>query len=86
MKHINAGVLNGFFDQVFSLQGIAALCYMLDEHGKSQRWQRLVFVAGYFFLGSMAVMVGIFDQAMDFAHRREKLDEEENPFDPRRSA
>lgn len=79
-------VFNGVFDQVFSLQGIAALCYMLDEHGKSQRWQRLVFVAGYFFLGSMAVMVGIFDQAMDFAHRREKLDEEENPFDPRRSA
>ena len=78
-------VFNGVFDQVFSLQGIAALCYMLDEHGKSQRWQRLVFVAGYFLLGSMAVMVGIFDQAMDFAHRREKLDEEENPFDPRRN-
>lgn len=79
-------VFNGVFDQIFSLQGIAAICYMLDEHGKSARWQRLVFLVGYFFLGSMAVMVGILDQAVDFAHRREKLDELENPFDPRRNA
>lgn len=79
-------VFNGVFDQIFSLQGIAALCYLLDERGKSKRWQRLVFIVGYFFLGSMAVIVGIMDQAVDFAHRREKLDEEENPFDPRRSA
>ena len=78
-------VFNGVFDQVFSLQGIAALCYMLDEHGKSPKWQRLVFVVGYFLMGSFAVMIGIADQAMDFAHRREKLDEQENPFDPRRS-
>lgn len=79
-------VFNGVFDQIFSLQGIAAICYMLDEHEKSARWQRLVFLVGYFFLGSMAVMVGILDQAVDFAHRREKLDELENPFDPRRNA
>ncbi|MBQ8619802.1 MAG: DUF2232 domain-containing protein [Clostridia bacterium] len=79
-------VFNGVFDQIFSLQGIAALCYMLDERGKSRRWQRLVFIVGYFLLGQMAVVVGILDQAVDFAHRREKLDEEENPFDPRRSA
>lgn len=79
-------VFSGVFDQIFSLQGIAALCYMLDERGKSRRWQRLVFIVGYFLLGNIAVMVGIFDQAIDFAHRREKLDEEENPFDPRRSA
>lgn len=77
-------VFNGVFDQIFSLQGIAAVCYMLDEHGKSPRWQRLVFIVGYFLLGSAAVLVGISDQAMDFAHRREKLDEQENPFDPRR--
>jgi len=77
-------VFNGVFDQVFSLQGIAAVCYMLDEHGKSSRWQRLVFVIGYFLMGSFAVMVGILDQAADFAHRREKLDEMENPFDPRK--
>lgn len=79
-------VFNGVFDQIFSLQGIAAVCYMLDERGKSPRWQRLVFVVGYFLLGSFTVMVGILDQAADFAHRREKLDEMENPFDPRRSA
>ena len=77
-------VFNGVFDQVFSLQGIAAVCYMLDERGKSPRWQRLVFAIGYFLLGSFAVLVGILDQAADFAHRREKLDEMENPFDPRR--
>ena len=79
-------VFNGVFDQVFSLQGIAAVCYMLDEHGKSPRWQRLVFVVGYFLMGSFSVMIGILDQAADFAHRREKLDEMENPFDPRRNA
>ncbi|MBR5301454.1 MAG: DUF2232 domain-containing protein [Clostridia bacterium] len=77
-------VFNGVFDQIFSLQGIAAVCYMLDERGKSPKWQRLVFVVGYFLLGSFTVMVGILDQAADFAHRREKLDEMENPFDPRR--
>ena len=79
-------VFSGVFDQIFALQGIAAICYMLDERGKSPRWQRLVFVVGYLFLNSVAVMVGVLDQAADFAHRREKLDEEENPFDPRRSA
>lgn len=79
-------VFSGVFDQIFALQGIAALCYLLDEHGKSRKWQRLVFIAGYFLLRSMAVMIGIFDQAVDFAHRREKLDELENPFDPRRGA
>ena len=78
-------VFNGVFDQIFALQGIAALCYMLMERGKSPKWQRLIFVVGYFLLGSMMVLVGILDQAADFAHRREKLDEEENPFDPRRS-
>lgn len=78
-------VFNGVFNQVFSLQGIAALCYMLDERGKSSKWQRLVFVIGYFLLGRLMVMMGILDQAADFAHRREKLDEQENPFDPRRS-
>ncbi|MBR4040410.1 MAG: DUF2232 domain-containing protein [Clostridia bacterium] len=79
-------VFNGVFDQIFALQGVAALCYMLDERGKSITWQWLVFAAGYFFLNSMAVVVGIFDQSMDFAHRREKLNEQENPFDPRRGA
>jgi len=77
-------VFSGVFDQIFAIQGVAAICYLLDEHGKSSKWQRLVFVVGYFMLNSMAVMIGIFDQAIDFAHRREKLDAQENPFDPRR--
>ena len=79
-------VFSGVFNKVFALQGIAAICYMLAKRGKSVMWQRVVFVAGYFFLGSFAVMIGILDQAADFSHRREELEKEENPFDPRRSA
>lgn len=79
-------VFSGVFNKVFALQGIAALCYMLDKHGKSGLWQGLVFILGYFFLGSFAVMIGIFDQMMDFSHRRVELEEQENPFDPRRNA
>ena len=79
-------VFSGVFNKVFAIQGIAAVCYMLDKHGKSAVWQGVVFIAGYFFLGSFAVMVGIFDQAMDFSHRREELDKDQNPFDPRRGA
>ena len=77
-------VFSGVFNKVFAIQGIAAVCYMLDKHGKSAAWQGAVFIAGYFFLGSFAVMVGIFDQAADFSHRREELDKDQNPFDPRR--
>ncbi len=79
-------VFSGVFNKVFALQGIAAVCYLLDEHSKPKAWQVVVFVAGYFFLGTFAVMVGILDQAMDFSHRREVLDREQNPFDPRRGA
>lgn len=79
-------VFSGVFNKVFALQGIAAVCYLLDKRGKSRGWQGAVFVAGYFFLGSLAVMLGIFDQAADFSHRREELDKEENRFDPRRGA
>ena len=79
-------VFSGVFNKVFALQGIAAVCYMLDKRGKSRGWQGAVFIAGYFFLGSLAVMIGILDQAADFSHRREELDKEENRFDPRRGA
>ena len=79
-------VFSGVFDRVFSLQGIAAVCYLLEEKKKSVWLKRIVFVFGFFFLGSIAMTVGIFDQAMDFAHRRQKLDELENPFDPRHGA
>ena len=79
-------VFSGVFDRVFALQGIAAVCYLLEEKKKPAIFKKIVFIAGYFFLGSIAMTVGIFDQAMDFAHRREKLDELENPFDPRHGA
>lgn len=76
-------VFSGVFDRVFALQGIAAFCYMLKKHGKSTKWQAVVFVIGYFFLCTPAMIMGIADQAMDFTHRREELDKLENPFDPR---
>lgn len=77
-------VFSGVFNQVFSLQGIASLCYLVHKRGKSARWQALIFAAGYFLVGTVAVMIGISDQAMDFTHRREELDKLENRFDPRR--
>lgn len=76
-------VFSGVFNQLFALQGIAALCYLLHDKGKRSFWQVLVFIAGYTLLRSLAVMIGILDQMMDFTHRRAKLDEQENPFDPR---
>lgn len=79
-------VFSGVFNKVFALQGVAAIGYLLHKRGKSAVWQGAVFIAGYFFLGSLAVMIGIFDQAADFSHRREELDKEENRFDPRRGA
>jgi len=79
-------VFSGVFDRVFALQGIAALCYLMEERKKPAVFQKIVFMAGYFFLGGIAMTVGIFDQAIDFAHRREKLDKLENPFDPRHGA
>ena len=76
-------VFSGIFDQVFALQGIAAICYLLHSKGKKGFLKGLVFVLGYTLLRSPAVMVGIFDQIVDFTHRREKLEKDENPFDPR---
>ena len=76
-------VFSGVFDRVFALQGIAAVCYLLKKRGKSVKWQAVVFVIGYFFMGTAAMIIGIADQSMDFTHRRKELDELENPFDPR---
>ena len=76
-------VFSGVFDRVFALQGIAAVCYMMKKHGRSVKWQAAVFIIGYFFLGTAAMLLGIADQAMDFTHRRKELDKLENPFDPR---
>jgi len=77
-------VFSGVFDQVFALQGVAMMCYVLNQRGKGIIWQGAAFVLGYFFLGSLGVVLGIADQSMDFAHRREELDKMDNPFDPRR--
>ena len=79
-------VFSGVFDRVFALQGIAAICYLLEERKRPAWMSKIVFIAGFFFLGNITMVVGIFDQAMDFAHRREKLDKLENPFDPRHGA
>lgn len=76
-------VFSGVFDKIFALQGIAAVCYIIRDKGKPAFFQKLVFILGYFALGSFAVMLGIADQAMDFTHRRVYLDKLENPFDPR---
>ncbi|MBR5287550.1 MAG: DUF2232 domain-containing protein [Clostridia bacterium] len=76
-------VFSGIFDQVFALQGIAAICYLLHDKGKKGFFKGLVFVLGYTLLRSPAVIIGIFDQLADFTHRREKLEKDENPFDPR---
>jgi len=76
-------VFSGIFDQVFALQGIAAVCYLIHEKGGKGFLKGLVFVLGYVLLRSPAVMIGIFDQMTDFTHRREKLEKDENPFDPR---
>lgn len=75
-------VFSAVFQLIFMLQGIAALCYLLHEHGKGRRWEALVFAAGYFLLGVLAMLVGIADQAFDFTHRREALDKGNNPYDP----
>ena len=75
-------VFGSLFDEIFMLQGIAAVCYMLHRRGKSRVWQGVVFVAGYFLLGTAAIVLGIADQAFDFTHRRAELDKAENPCDP----
>jgi len=75
-------VFGSIFDEVFMIQGIAAVCYMLHKRGKSRAWQGAVFVIGYFMIGTAAVVLGIADQAFDFTHRREELDQAENPYDP----
>ena len=79
-------VFSGIFEQVFALQGIAAVCWILEERKRKQITKVVVFIIGYFVLQTPAVILGIADQAFDFTKRRAKLGdaEEVNPFDPRR--
>ncbi len=65
---------SGLFDEIFAIQGIAALWYMLHKYGKGNVLKTIVFVLGYFVLRQAAVLIGIFDQAMDFTQRRKVLE------------
>ena len=77
-------VFTGVFEQIFALQGIAAVCYYLNEKGKGRVAQGIVFALGYFAIRPAAILIGIADQTFDVVHRREKMEEETpNPFDPR---
>ncbi len=77
-------VFSGVFEQIFALQGIAAVCYFLHEKGKGRALQALAFVVGYFLVSPAALILGLADQAFDFTHRRAKIEEDRpNPFDPR---
>lgn len=75
-------VFSNVFQIIFAVQGVAALCYLLHKRGKGRMWQALVFIVGYFALSSIALAVGVADQAMDITHRRQELDQEDNPYDP----
>ena len=66
-------VFTGVVELLFSLQGIAAVCYLFHERGKGSLIKAVVFVLGFTLLRSMAVVLGIADQAVDITKRREKL-------------
>ena len=73
-------VFSGVFEQIFALQGIAAVCYYLHGKGRGRVAQGVVFVL----VQPAALLIGIADQTFDVVHRREKMEEERpNPFDPR---
>ena len=91
-------VFSGVFEQIFALQGIAAICYVLHEKGRGRGAQRLAFIVCYLLVGPVAIllgpigmilgmavlMTGLADQTFDFTHRRVKIEENKpNPFDPR---
>ncbi len=91
-------VFSGVFEQIFALQGIAAICYVLHEKGKGRGAQRtgvcrllysrrpaaILFGSAGMILGMAVLMIGLADQTFDFTHRRAKMEENKpNPFDPR---
>lgn len=75
-------VLAKLFDMIFSVQGIAAVCYLLHKNGKGKGWQLLAVVAGLTALRYIAQVVGIADQGLDVTHRREAFGDKDNPYDP----
>jgi len=78
-------VFSGIFDLIFTVQGIAAVFHMLHERSKGWVWRALVLAAGFTLLRSGAVMIGIFDQMVDFTHRRENARKDEDPSDQHRN-
>ena len=78
-------VVFGLFSQVFAIQGIAALLWLMNERGRGRKVQLVLFALGYFLLITPFMIFGIADQAFDPTKRREKLGDgnEYNPFDPR---
>lgn len=75
-------VLAKLFDMIFTVQGIAAVCYLLHKNGKGKGWQLLAVVAGLSALRYIAQAVGLADQALDVTHRREAFGDKDNPYDP----
>ena len=77
-------VFSGLFQQIFALQGIAALGWVAHKQGRGKGTQALIFVLGYFFMSIPAIIVGFADQAFDFTKRRAEMDEEEKrtSYDP----
>lgn len=79
-------VFAGAIELVFALQGIAALSHILHKNGAKRIWHYVLFAAGFLPFRSIASMLGVMDQAIDFTHRREAFADADNPYDPRGGA
>lgn len=75
-------VFSTLYDTLFVVQGIAAVCYLLHKNGKGRFLKLLVCVLGFFVLHSIALGIGLADQAIDITKRRKELDKDEKPYDP----
>ncbi|MFR2150452.1 MAG: hypothetical protein ACLS7Z_08010 [Christensenellales bacterium] len=64
-------VFTGVFEQIFALQGIAAVCYYLNGKGKGA-WRRGLSLRWAICDSTRRVLIGIADQTFDVVHRREK--------------
>ena len=78
-------VFSGVFEQAFAMQGIAAISYAGHKNGKGKTWQGVIFILGYFILTIPAIVIGAADQAFDFTHRRQEIEEREKreSYDPK---
>ena len=78
-------VFSGVFEQAFAMQGISAISYAGHKNGKGKTWQGVIFILGYFILTIPAIVIGAADQAFDFTHRRQEIEEREKreSYDPK---